>query len=1000
MSHGVLPTQPHEEVVNVCLAKLLGRYLGETNVVVPEKTIPAGRKRFDVKVEYKGIEFVIEASYDRSDALNDAKKRVEEGLIDTVAVALYYDYSKFLSINTPDQIENTLNNLELELKVFSLGLDISQSLLKYVSGKKQLAEERTKYWVSMKLQQFPQLFDSIIEFLVSEDTLLALTEEIGQKTNDFVAHLIDATDRIPKLAETISANLYLALFSSSGKNEDAILPEVPKEVVFAHTYISVMMAAILYDSVAPRHGLDSMYRVLSKKKGHPLLTMKETFSNILEIDYAPVFDIALTITDYLFDVQTNPTVMQDLRELIETVQHIVLNKALLRRDFIGHIYHKVTGNIATMKGYATFYTKAPIANFLAYTEMYGDSEMPKWFDMASKDSFRICDFACGSGTLLSASYSTILNLYRKECFEKKEQPDYESLHKTLLEQKIWGFDALEQAAQTASVVLSLHELGVPLEKMNMYHVPVDKTGSLGSLNFWWANRQLVPISRRGIEQIIKEEVIVPHFNFIIMNPPFSRATAPGVDGSRPRIFDFVSSQEAFEKLWSSYTRLIRDMEKTCYLNKNVSKLIKEYVGKNRIFQKRNIDPLYAGAALPFFFLADRYLEPEGKIALVLPRTVLESSSFFLVRAALVSRYEIECIVTSSERANPNFSYSAQLSEALIIAKKMNNKKASNAKTFIVNFKKQPRDVLSGMLAAKDTLNQFGQTEQQRTIGSRNIEIKAVNKTIVDEFVWNFAPILNLPPLVKQKLEQLIAGQLFDIKLQFLRVMDLDGFAMTNPRTFRGRQFSSKFRVSDEGEFRFLNQTGKKMVNKLALDMLNTIPIVPLHAESSILYEKSGGRLLVPEAIRFNTTPLLATWSQRTIVSSRAHMLKCDTEKERALCAWMNSVFSIIWLRILFTTLEERFGHIYGWHIRTLKVPDLSKQAIVTGLANVFHKYAHATWQSLPEQFKQVIDGKNSMRLDFDYDIISSLSKASNVSMDESSVKNELKALYAETLSML
>jgi hypothetical protein len=109
-------------------------------------------------------------------------------------------------------------------------------------------------------------------------------------------------------------------------------------------------------------------------------------------------------------------------------------------------------------------------------------------------------------------------------------------------------------------------------------------------------------------------------------------------------------------------------------------------------------------------------------------------------------------------------------------------------------------------------------------------------------------------------------------------------------------------MSDNGEFRFLNHTGKKTVNRLALDVSNTIAILPLSAESSILYEKSGGRLLVPEAIRFNTTPLMATWSSRTVVSSRAHMLKCDPEKERALCVWMNSTFSIIWLRILFTTL--------------------------------------------------------------------------------------------------
>ena len=996
--------KPHEEVVNVCFARTLGRILGKRSVVIPERVIPKGRKRFDVRIDYKGVEFIVEASYDGDDAIEDARKRVEEGLINTVAIALHYDSDKLYSARTPEEIETVLLEADFGLKIFSLGSDISNSLIRYISGKVRIAKELTRNWIRARADEFPQVLDSVIEFLVSEDILVKLADEIEQRTNEFIDHVSLSVDQLPKLAEKFKKNLYLVLFSSSGKDEDAIIPDVPQDVAFAHTYISLLMASLLYDSVAPGHGLDSMYRVLSKNKGHPLLAMKDAFTKIIEIDYEPVFDIALALIDYLFDLQTNTMVMQDLRDLIESVQHIIINRAVLRSDFIGKVYHKVTGNIAIRKGYATFYTKAPIAYFLAYIALHSLNDKWKidWKDLKSlSERFKVCDFSCGSGTLLSASYAALQTLYRKACFDEEDQPNLLEFHKKALEDCIWGFDALEHAAQTASVVLSLHERGVPLNKMRMYHVPVDRTGSQGSLNFWWADRQLVPISRRGVEGIGSEEVVLSGFDLIIMNPPFSRATAPGREGSRPRIFDFISSQVAFERLWTAYTRLIRDIEKGLEQNKVVNSFRKKYVGKNLPFMKRNVDPLYAGAALPFFFLADRYLKKGGRLALVLPRTTLESSSFFLLRSALIAGYDIEYIVISSEEGNPNFSYSAQLSEALVVARKIEKERdLSESKTCIVNFRKQPKDVLSGLLAAKNVLDELSSKGEKKLVRTQYAEVKMVNRNVIEEFVWNLAPILGLPPFIEKTIGQLVEGKLFGLPLELIRVMDLPDFSITNPRKFRGTQFSTKYIPSDTGNLRFLNRTGKKVVNKLKFDLSNTISISPQNSGASLYYQKAGGRLLVPEAIRFNTTPLIATWSPDAIVSSRTHILRADINLERALCAWMNSTFGIIWLRTLFTTLEEKFGHIYGWHLRILRVPDLREPAISKQLNRVFDAYSQIDWCPLPEQYERVKSGADLTRLNYDLDIIRALSKAAGSELDEKEAKIVLRALYSEIARVL
>ncbi|RLI44208.1 hypothetical protein DRO69_07880, partial [Candidatus Bathyarchaeota archaeon] len=594
---------PQEDTINVCLSEILGEVLGENVLVIPEdKARRVGkRRRFDIKIEYKGIEFILEASFDRKDAVRDAVSRIEEGLIDTVTIALYYNPSYFVSAKSVPEIKKILLEKPLEVKVFVQGLDISKGLLQLIYEKKSIAQQVTKDWINVRVDEFGELLNSIEEFVVKEDVLSELLDYIEENVNIFVDDALNIFKKNPKLMKKLTKELYRVLFSPSEKEkEEIIVPNVPEDVLLAHAYISLLMASILYESVAPQHELDSLQKLLTKHKNHPLLAMKEAFNEIIDINYEPAFDIAIAVLDNLFSLQSYPSIMRDLRNIVNIAQHVVRNKAILRQDFIGYIYHKITGNIRMRKGYATYYTKHPIAYFLAYLSLHTPNVNWdfKWSDLDSLKNFMVCDFACGSGTLLSASYEALLSKYRKDCFDKGEHPNFKEFHKNMLESSIWGFDALEHAAQTASIVLSLHEPGVPLAKMNIYHIPVNEKGSLGSLNLWWANTQLLPIKRRSISEVVKATVIVPKFNMIIMNPPFSRTTAPGEKGSRPRIFDFVVEAKVFEKLWKEYKKLIEGIKKWLKSNNKLGELYDQYIGQGKVFRSQDINPLNAGAALP------------------------------------------------------------------------------------------------------------------------------------------------------------------------------------------------------------------------------------------------------------------------------------------------------------------------------------------------------------------------------------------------------------------
>ncbi|MBO8154792.1 hypothetical protein, partial [Thermovirga sp.] len=733
---------PHEQTVNVYLAEILERHFQGQAEVIAEKRIAKGRmrRRFDIKIYFRGIEFILEASYDEKDAEKDAMKRLEEGLIDTVAIAIHYEPSKFEGAETAKQIKRVLIENPLKLKVFTQGRDISGTLLEFITQSKRGKPKSVGGWMYIDINEFGTFFESIIELVVKEDILNDLLEQIEEKTVNFVNIVLRELSN-PKFKASFLRDLNLILFSPASKEEIEV-PEVPDEVLLSHAYISLLMASTLYESVSKEHGLRSLKRLMVKHNDHPLKAMEEGFTEILKIDYENVFDVALGVIRAFFDFSDSMPVMEAFTDLIDYVSEIVKNKALLRQDFIGHIYHKVTGDIATRKGYATFYTKSPIATFLANLALNSPNDAWDfdWSDLKTFRLFKTCDFACGSGTLLSATYSGLLSKYWKS----SEEPLLDKFHKILIEESIWGFDALEHAVQTASVVLSLHEPSIPLEKMNTYHIPVDESGSLGSLNMWNANTFLLPLKRRSIGKTTKATVYVPRFEFIIMNPPFSRTTAPGEAGSRPRIFDFVVSEKGYRNLWEKYKEVIESMKEELLKRDSVSTIYEKYVGQGKVFLPQNVNPINAGAAWPFIVLADRYLKPHGRMALVLPKTVIESSAFFLVRALMAANYEIEYIIVSEEPGNYNFSYSTQLSEVLLVLKKLKKGEKPHENTTIIKFQKQPRNNLEGVLMAKAVVTKKP-TEGVSEIKILNAEatIYNVSRRTMEDFVWNWSILTDL-----------------------------------------------------------------------------------------------------------------------------------------------------------------------------------------------------------------------------------------------------------------
>lgn len=120
-------TLAYESRLNILLSELLN----QIGVISRSEFIGVGRK--DIILYHQGLAIVLEGSYGKQDAENDAKKRIEQLSAD-VAIAIHYPsiFSQELSEN---EIKESLKTCKLPVRVI-VPEDISDSLFQYLYKKR------------------------------------------------------------------------------------------------------------------------------------------------------------------------------------------------------------------------------------------------------------------------------------------------------------------------------------------------------------------------------------------------------------------------------------------------------------------------------------------------------------------------------------------------------------------------------------------------------------------------------------------------------------------------------------------------------------------------------------------------------------------------------------------------------------------------------------------------------------------------------------------------
>ena len=349
------------------------------------------------------------------------------------------------------------------------------------------------------------------------------------------------------------------------------------------------------------------------------------FDRVLEQDYTPIF--AFNATD-VYRQQHLPLI----REAIATTY--VINPERIHYEVLGDIFHAlIPSNLR--KSVAAYYTKNRAAHLLAGIAVQdGDTT--------------VLDPACGTGTLLTASYRVKQQF--KTVFTEQE-------HQQFLEEDITGVDIMPFAAHLATIHLALQN---PQYETDSVKVGIEDSTKLQPNDEIQPLSKMLPedrlqrtlesydqrddgiqedemmekgaIARKGMEQ---EPLALDSPDLVIMNPPYSR-----------------------QEVMSSFGGEYKDT-----LKRNRLRWYEDYIDGRMNF--------YAY----FLLLADRFLDEGGRVAAVTSVGLLNIDTDRGVRELFKENYEFEYIFIRDDESS--FSEDTSRREIMTVAQKGSAVDATN-----------------------------------------------------------------------------------------------------------------------------------------------------------------------------------------------------------------------------------------------------------------------------------------------------------------------------------
>ncbi len=420
---------------------------------------------------------------------------------------------------------------------------------------------------------------------------------------------------------------------------------------------------------------------------------------ILERNYHPIFGSARSLLDPAREAALpEETAQAVLGPLWRTARRLVAGGVTRSHDLTGVVFQRL---IADRKFLATYYTRPAAAALLAGLALPA-SRAPggaDWGDAETLASLQIGDFACGTGTLLSAAYSRLGLLH------ELHGGDPEALHAPMMKNGLVGLDVLHIAVHLTAAMLAGAHPGTPFDGDCLLTMPwATQNGggevNVGSLDLLASHIQPGLIARaaattaggRAPEDVEDLMTRIGHdkFDIVIMNPPFTR---PGGQEGRKKgtgnpAFAAFDTPPAIQRQMQAALRRLRGA--------------KPLVTGNE------------GLAADFVDLGTRKLRTGGTLALVLPLSAISGESWVKVRRHWREHYHNKIVITIASARDYGSSFSADtgMADCLLLGDHRPDSSEQQRAMFVV-LREQTKFAMTGDLIAAAVRRAIDAGEVQR-----------------------------------------------------------------------------------------------------------------------------------------------------------------------------------------------------------------------------------------------------------------------------------------------
>ena len=433
-------------------------------------------------------------------------------------------------------------------------------------------------------------------------------------------------------------------------------------------------AMVFHERIEGWHEVPSLGECVAVGNGNdPQSALISAWKAILGVNYWPIFHIGLELLDQL----PAGLAARLIRRLYETARGISSSGVTYAHDVTGGLLQEF---ITDRKYLASFYTLPPSAALLAGLAV-GKLQDVDWESAAGVGNLKIADFACGTGALLGAAYEQVAARHEKAGGVAAQ------LHRTMIEDVIYGCDVVPAAIHITGATLSGIQPGQDYGRENIYqasygrlnsgHVAIGSLELLKSTGFGWAliNMETSRIGGKGPQDASDAEarMMDGSFDLVIMNPPFTRAASDWDEAGQQRKED-------------DYIKQFRGLDTSLPTQKEMRDQLAEYA-RNTCYHGN------AGLGSAFAALADRKVKPGGVVALVLSLAAASGASWEKTRRMLAREYQDITVVSlaANSRGKGGMAFSADtgMGECLIIARKRDNGEKPDGRARFVSLNRRP-----------------------------------------------------------------------------------------------------------------------------------------------------------------------------------------------------------------------------------------------------------------------------------------------------------------------